>query len=97
MQDWKFRIRKQKIEGGNIKLKFHIYDFDNLSKSGDEFHAVTGLTVESFNNLLEVLNLGKGSCTSSKLSRSCDDIGSPKSGPKPKLSPEDQLFMYMTW
>ena len=90
-------LENKKLKEENIKLKFHIYDFDNLSKPGDEFHAATGLTVESFNNLLEVLNPGKGSCTSSKLSRSCDDIGSPKSGPKPKLSSQDQLFMYMTW
>ena len=77
------------------KLKSHIYNFDNVSESGDEFRAATGLTVESFNNLLEFLNPGKDSCnikfhdTSSRLSQSCDGIGSPKSGPKPKLSSQD--------
>ena len=86
-----------------MKLKFHNYNFDNLSESGDEFHAATGLTVESFNDFLEFLNPGRGSCnitfydTSSKLSQSCNDIGSAKSGPRPKLSSQDQLFMYMTW
>ena len=85
----------------NIKLKSHFYNFDNVSESGDEFRAGTGLTVESFNYLLVFLNLGKDSCnikfydTSSRLSQNCNDIGSPKSGPKPKLPSQDQLFMYM--
>ena len=93
----------KKLKEENIKLKSHIYNFDNASESGAEFRAATGLTVESFNNLLEFLNPGKDSCnikfydTSSRLSKSCDGIGSPKSGPKPKLSSQDQLFMYMTW
>ena len=87
----------------NVKLKSHIYNSDNVSESRDEFRATTRLTVESFNNLLEFLSPGKDSCnikfydTSSRLLQSCDDIGSPKSGPKPKLSSQDQLFMYMTW
>ena len=69
----------------------------------DKFCAATGLTVDAFNNLLDFFNLGTVICnitfcdTSSRLSKSCDDIGSPKSSPKPKLSPRDQLFMYMTW
>ena len=55
--------------------------------------------IESFNNLLEFLNPGKDSCkikffdTSSRLSQSCDDTGSPKSTLKPKLSSQDHLFM----
>ena len=53
-------LENKKLKEENIKLKSHI--FDNVSESGDEFHAVTGLTDESFNNLLEVLNPGKGSC-----------------------------------
>ena len=86
----------------NSKLKSHIYNFGSVSESRDEFCATTDLTVESFNNLLEFLNPGKDSCnikfydTISRLSQSCDCIGSPKSGPKPKLSSQDQLFMYMT-
>ena len=96
-------LKNKKLKEENIKLKSHIYNFDNVSESGDVFRAATGLTVESFNNLLEFLNPGKDSCnikfydTSSRLSKSCDGIGSPKSGPKPKLSSQDQLFMYMTW
>ena len=86
-------------------MKSHIYNFENVSESRDEFCAATGLTVESFNNLLELLNPGKDSCnikfynTSSRLLQSFDDIGSPKSSPKPKLSSQDQLvvLMYMTW
>ena len=42
-------LENKKLKGGNIKLKSHIYNFDNVSESGDEFHAATGLTVESFN------------------------------------------------
>ena len=81
-------LENKKLMEENIKLKSHIYNFDNVSESGDEFHAVTRLTDESFNNLLEVLNPGKDSCnikfydTSSRLSQSCDDIGSSKSDPK---------------
>ena len=96
-------LEKKKMKEENIKLKSHFYNFDNVSESGDEFRAGTGLTVESFNYLLVFLNLGKDSCnitfydTSSRLSQNCNDIGSPKSGPKPKLPSQDQLFMYMTW
>ena len=96
-------LENKKLKEENTKLKSHNYNFDNVSESRDEFRAATGLTVESFNNLLEFLNPGKDSCnitfydTSSRLSQSCDDIGSPKSGPKPKLSSQDQLFMYMMW
>ena len=89
MQVSTFEIRKKNLKGGNIKLKSHIYNFDNVSKSEEEFRAATDLTDESFNNLLEIFNPGKDSCnikfydTSSRLSQSCDDIGSPESGPKP--------------
>ena len=97
-------LENKKLKEEKIKLKSHIYtyNFENISESRDEFRAATGLTVASFNNLLEFLNPGKDSCNSkfydasSRLSQSCDDIGSPKSGPKPKLSSQDQLFMYMT-
>ena len=98
-----FELENKKLMEENIKLKSHIYNFENVSESGDEFCAATGLTVESFNNLPEFLNPGKDSCnikfydTSSRLSQSCDGIGSPKSGPKLKLSSQDQLIMYMTW
>ena len=59
-------------------LKSHIYNFDNISESRDEFCAATGLIAESFNNFLEFLNLGKDSCnitfydTSSRLLQSSD-------------------------
>ena len=52
----------KKFKEENIKLKSHIYNFDNASESRDELRAVTGITVESFNNVLEVLNPGKDSC-----------------------------------
>ena len=96
-------LEKKKMKEENIKLKSHFYNFDNVSESGDKFRAGTGLTFESFNYLLVFLNLGKDSCnvrfydTSSRLSQNCNDIGSPKLGPKPKLPSQDQLFMYMTW
>ena len=86
-------------------MKSHIYNCDNASESRDEFRPATGFTGESFNNLLKFSNPGKDSCnikfydTSSRISQSFDDIGRPRSGPKPKLSSQDQLFMsmYMTW
>ena len=95
--------QNKKLKEEKIKLKFHIYNFNNVSESGDEFRAATGVIVESFNNLLKFLNPGEDSCniktydTSGRLSQSCNDIGSPKSGPKPKLSSQDQLFIYTTW
>ena len=85
-------LENEKLKEENIKLKSHIYNFNNVSESGDEFRAGTALAAESFNKLLEFLNPGEDSCyikfydTSSRLSQSCDDIGSPKSGPRPKLS-----------
>ena len=90
-------LENKKLKEENTKLKSHNYNFDNVSESRDEFRAATGLTVESFNNLLEFLNPSKFYDTSSRLSQSCDDIESPNSGPKPKLSSQDQLFMHMTW
>ena len=55
-------LENKKLKEENIKLKSHNYNFVNVSGSRDEFRAATGLTVESFNNLLEFLNPGKGSC-----------------------------------
>ena len=43
-------LENKTLKEENIKLKSHIYNFDNVSESGDEFRAATGLTVESFNN-----------------------------------------------
>ena len=79
------------MKEANTKLKSHYYKFDDVSESGNKFQIPTGLPVESLNNLLEFLNPGKNSCnikfydTSSRLSQNCNDIGSPESGPKPKL------------
>ena len=73
-------LENKKLKEENIKLKSHNYNFVNVSESRDEFRAATGLTVESFNNLLEFLNPGKDSCnikfydTLSRLSQSFDDI-----------------------
>ena len=55
-------LENKEFKEENIKLKSHIYSFDSASESGDELRAATGLTVESFNNLLEFLNQGKDSC-----------------------------------
>ena len=85
-------LENKKLKEENIKLKSHNYNFDNVSGSRDEFRAATGLTVESFNNLLEFLNPSKDSCnikfydTSSRLSQSCDDIESPKFRSKAKIA-----------
>ena len=78
-------IENKQLKGENIKLKSHIYNF--VSESGDKFCAATDLTVDSFNNLLEFLNPSKDSCNTKfyDTSRSCNDTGSSKSGPKPKL------------
>ena len=81
MQDWTFvELENKKLKEENIKLKSHIYNSGNVSESGDKFPAATGLTVESFNNLLQFLNPGKDSCnikfcdTSSRQSESWDVI-----------------------
>ena len=85
-------LENKKLKEENIKLKSHNYNFDNVSESRDEFRAATGLTVESFNNLLEFLNPSKNSCnikfydTSSRLSQSCDDIESLKFRSKAKIA-----------
>ena len=75
-------LKNKKLKEENIRLKSHIYNLGNVLESGNEFCAATGRAVESFNNLLEFLNPGEGSCnikfydTSSRLSQSSDDIGS---------------------
>ena len=57
-----FELKSKKVKEDNIKLKSHICNFGNVSESGDKFRAAAGLTVESFNNLLDFLNPGKRSC-----------------------------------
>ena len=79
-------LENKKLKEENIKLKPHNYNFVNVSGSRDEFRAVTGLTVESFNNVLEFLNPSKFYDTSSRLSQSCDDIESPKFRSKAKIA-----------
>ena len=52
-------LENKNLKDENNKLKSHVYNFDNVSKSGDEFRAATVVKVESFNNLLEFLNPGE--------------------------------------
>ena len=38
-------LENKKPKEENIKLKSHIYIYDNVSESGDKLHTATGLTV----------------------------------------------------
>ena len=94
-----FELENKKLNEKNIKFKSHIYNFDNTRIRG----RIPCCKWSNSWALMKFLNPGEDSCnikfsdTSSRLSQSCDDTGSPKSGPKLKLSSQDQLFMYITW
>ena len=96
------QLENKKLKQENVNLKFIIYNLDNVSESGNQFCAKTGLTVVSFHNLLEVLNPDKKSCniklhdTSSRFSQSFNDIGSRKSGPKPSYQDQLNLSVYLS-
>lgn len=49
-------LENKNLKEKNIRLKSHVYNFGNVSDSGNESRAATGHTDEYFNNLRKILN-----------------------------------------
>ena len=108
IQELKQKI--QELEQHNISLaeenkclKSHTYSYKNVHKNAELFRSATGLEEDSFDILYDFLNPGEDCCnikfydSSKRLSGETKEDKMPKSGPKPKLPPCEQFFMYLTW
>ena len=88
----------------NKLLKLQRFFFENLCENKEQFRSATGLNPDCFMSLFNYLNPGddcssiKFYDTSKRLSEekytNSDEV---KSGPKPKISAKEQLFMYLSW
>ena len=86
-------------------LKRRIFNFENIATNPELFKKLTGFGLDEFNYLQEFLKAGKN-CENIKFYESGDNYqalmddnssSSKKRGPKPKMKPTDQLFLFLTW
>ena len=96
-----------KTEKPNLRkeLDLYLFSFSSISKDEVRFRATTALDVSKFMYLLELVESGQNcegikfyEAKKSKQQETC--IQNPdcfKRGPKPKLNPEDELFMTLVW
>ena len=97
------------LKAENIELKTkHVYSYKTISENSKHFKKATGIERDVFLYLLDLLDPGED-CknlkmydTSKRLSEEkfttlSNETDMLKSGPKPKLNPIDQFFMYITW
>ena len=69
-----------------------------MSNNKELFRIAIGLEIESFECLFEYLNPGEDCCNIRYHERLYNQNESTdKTGPKPKLPPIEQLFLYLTW
>ena len=102
LQDLRLDYINVKEELQALKKK-RVYSYDNISKDSSLFKKATGLEVDCFGELFSFLNPGNH-CENMKFyepstEQVCESLNSSdkKSGPKPKLCPEDQLFLVLVW
>ena len=88
----------------NKLLKLQRFSFENLCENKEQFRSATGLNPDCFMSLFNYLNPGddcsniKFYDTSKRLSEEkYTNSEEVKSGPKPKISAKEQLFMYLSW
>ena len=87
------------------ELDLYLFSFSSISKDEVYFRPTTGLDVSKFMYLLEHLELGQNcegikfyEAKKSKQQETCiQNSDCFKCGPKPKLNPEDELFMTLVW
>lgn len=91
------------------KLENYKYNYNNISKNEKLFKQSTGLEVEAFNHLFDLVNPGekceyvkfydnKKSTTEEKITEeSTVSSSSKKVGRKPIMAPKDQLFLCLAW
>ena len=85
----------------NLSKELDLYSFSICSISKDELHfrATTGLDVSKFMYLLELVEPGQN-CECTKFyerKKSKQQEIWFQCGPKPKLNPEDELFITLVW
>ena len=87
------------------ELDLYLFSFSSISKDEVHFRATTGLDVSKFMYLLELVEPGQNcegikfyEAKKSKQQKTCiQNSDCFKRGPKPKLNPEDELFMTLVW
>ena len=87
----------------------YIYSYENISKDKHHFKSATGLELEAFQNLLAFLNPGENAenvkfyDASNREKGETMQFATPdqetpqKRGPRPSLSPVNQLFLLLVW
>jgi hypothetical protein len=87
----------------------YIYSYENISKDKQHFKSATGLELEAFQNLLAFLNPGENAenvkfyDASNREKGDTMQFATPnqetpqKRGPRPSLSPVNQLFLLLVW
>ena len=96
-----------KTEKPNLRkeLDLYLFSFSSISKDEVRFRATTALDVSKFMYLLELVEPGQNyegikfyEAKKSKQQETCiQNSDCFKRGPKPKLNPEDKLFMTLVW
>ena len=87
------------------ELDLYLFSFSSISKDEVHFRTTTGLDVSKFMDLLELVEPGQNyegikfyEAKKSKQQETCiQNSDCFKRGPKPKLNPEDELFMTLVW
>ena len=87
------------------ELDLYLFSFSTISKDEAHFRATTGLDVSKFMYLLELVEPGQNyedikfyEAKKSKQQETCiQNSDCFKRGPKPKLNPDDELFMTLVW
>ena len=88
----------------NKLLKLQRFSFENLCENKEQFRSATGLNPDCFMRLLNYLNPGDD-CSNIKFCGTPKHLSEEryanseevKSGPKPKISAKEQLFMSLSW
>ena len=97
-------VRTKKLNMSK-ELDLYFFRFSSISKDEVHFRATTGLDVSKFMYLLELVEPGQNyegikfyEAKKSKQQETCiQNSDCFKRGPKPKLNPEDELFMTLVW
>ena len=82
----------------NKLLKLQRFSFENLCENKEQFRSATGINPDCFMRLFNYLTQETTQDTSKLLSEEkYTKSKEVKSGPKPKISGNKQLFMYLSW
>ena len=88
----------------NKLLKLQRFSFENLCENKEQFSSATGINPGCFMRLFNYLNPGDD-CSNIKFYETSKRLPEEKyknseevkTGPKPKISAKEQLFMYLIW